>query len=251
MSFVDPDTEIGGPRGRFPETRHSAILDLAARDEGARSRACDALLSSYWKPVYKYIRLKWKKSNEDAKDLTQSFFARAFEKEFFSAYDPDRGSFRTYLRTCLDAFVANESKFASRRKRSADAPLLSLDFATAEGELREHQIPSGESLDDYFHREWVRNLFVLAVEALRQECTSREKLVQFQLFERYVLEASGGQPSYDQLASEFAISTAAVTNYLAAMRRKFRQVVLAALREMTADEREFRNEARAVLGIEV
>ena len=251
MPFVDPDTEIGGPHGRFPETRHSAILDLTAGDEAARSRACDMLLTGYWKPVYKYIRLKWKKSNEDAKDLTQAFFARAFEKEFFSAYDADRGSFRTYLRTCLDAFVANETKFASRQMRSTEAPLLSLDFETAEGELREVQIASGEHLDDYFHHEWVRNLFALAVEALRQECTSRDKLVQFQLFERYVLETSGNQPTYDQLASEFAISTTAVTNYLAAMRRKFRQVVLAALRQMTANEREFRSEARAVLGIEV
>ena len=39
-----------------------------------------------------------------------------------------------------------------------------------------------------------------------------------------------------------------MTNYLAAMRRRFREIVLDALREVTATEQEFRAEARALLG---
>ena len=39
---------------------------------------------------------------------------RALEKDFFDGYDPEKGSFRTYLRTCLDRFVANEKKAAVR-----------------------------------------------------------------------------------------------------------------------------------------
>ena len=47
------------------------------------------------------------------------------------------------------------------------------------------------------------------------------------------------------------MTTADVTNYLAAARRKFRELVLAGLRDLTATEEEFRAEARALLGVKL
>src|SRR5579864_8145542 len=116
---MDLDTSIGGNQSRFPETRRSAILDLASEDPARLAAASETLIAGYWKPVYKYIRVRWNQSNEDAKDLTQAFFTRVLEKQFFTAYDPAKARFRTYLRTCLDAFLSNESKAASRVKRVA------------------------------------------------------------------------------------------------------------------------------------
>ena len=54
---------------------------------------------------------------EDAQDLTQEFFTRAFEREYLSRYDPAKARFRTFVRTCLDGFLANEDKAAARLKR--------------------------------------------------------------------------------------------------------------------------------------
>jgi hypothetical protein len=68
----DPDTAIGGARDRFPSTRLSLIESVSAGD-ALRSDALDQVAALYWKPVYKYIRLKWSKSNEEAKDLTRLF----------------------------------------------------------------------------------------------------------------------------------------------------------------------------------
>ena len=72
----DPDTDIGGPDWRFPVTRRSVVLATASPDPAVRSQAFTAIIEAYWKPVYKYIRLRWGKDNEEAKDLTQEFFAR-------------------------------------------------------------------------------------------------------------------------------------------------------------------------------
>ena len=74
-------------------------------------------MTAYWKPVFKYLRLKWHAPAEDAADLTQAFFLRAFEKSFFADFDPRRARFRTYLRTCLDGFVTNARKADTRQKR--------------------------------------------------------------------------------------------------------------------------------------
>jgi hypothetical protein len=47
------------------------------------------------------------------------------------------------------------------------------------------------------------------------------------------------------------LSTSAVTDYLALVRREFRRLVLDKLREPAATEEEFQQEARAVLGVQL
>jgi hypothetical protein len=247
---MDLDTDIGGPLHRFPVTNHSAIAGARSDDQAVRRRAFDTILTSYWKPAYKYIRLKWRADNEDAKDLTQGFFANAFEKNHFAGYDAAQASFQTFLRTCLDGFVANERKAGRRIKRGGDVDHYQLDFAAAENELAAHASTS-LSPEDYFHREWVRSMFTIAVESLRQRCDGAGRSVHFQLFERYDLSDDSANVSYASLASEFELSPATVTNYLAAVRRDFRRIVLEKLREITATDEEFRAEARSLLGADV
>jgi len=246
---MDPDTDIGGPLHKFPVTNHSAIIGARSDDQLTRRRAFDTILASYWKPAYKYIRLKWQADNEDAKDLTQGFFANAFEKNHFASYDAGKASFQTFLRTCLDGFVANERKAGGRLKRGGDMEHYQLDFATAETELAAHA-STDLSPEDYFHREWVRWMFTLAVDALRQRCEDSGRNVHFQLFERYDLR-DDANVSYASLGEEFNLDTAKVNNYLAAVRRDFRRVVLEKLREITATDEEFRTEARSLLGVDV
>lgn len=245
---MDPDTDIGGPLHRFPVTNHSAIIRARSDDQIVRRRAFDTILASYWKPAYKYIRLKWQAGNEDAKDLTQGFFATAFEKNYFATYDADKASFQTFLRTCLDAFVANERKAGQRLKRGGDMDHYQFDFLTAEHELASHA--SDLSPEDYFHREWIRGMFAMSVEALRKRCDETDRSVHFQLFERYDL-SDDANVSYASLAKEFNLEPATVNNYLAAVRREFRRIVIEKLREITATDEEFRTEARSLLGVDV
>ena len=245
------DTDIGGPGGgRFPATRHSAVLAAQSTDLIERERGLAILLETYWRPTYKYLRIRFGEANEDAKDLTQAFFTRALEKDFFAGYDPEKGSFRTYLRTCLDRFVSNEKKAASRAKRSPGVPVLPLDFESAEGELAQQEPPDPESMEQYFHAEWVRSLFALSVERLREECERQGKDLPYRLFERYELDRDPDEKlTYERLAEEFHIPATQVTNFLALARRAFRRIVLERLREITATDREFREEARSLLGV--
>ena len=96
----------------FPATRPSIVRDLGSVDPAARAAAFDALARSYWQPVYAYLRLRWRRGPDDAQDLTQEFFARAFERDYLARYDPRLARFRTFVRTCLDGFLANQDQFA-------------------------------------------------------------------------------------------------------------------------------------------
>src|SRR3954468_21021837 len=156
----------------FPPTRHSIVAAMRSARPDDRRTAFDALVTAYWKPVFKYVRLKWHASPEDAADLTQGFFLRAFEKDFFAAFDPGKARFRTFLRTCLDGFVANARKADARLKRGGGAMLVSIDFGEAERELGLQAPNAVEDFDAYFHREWLRGLFASAADRLRSACAA-------------------------------------------------------------------------------
>ena len=244
------DFQPGGDR--FPLTRRSVIEAARSIDREERERALEALCAAYWKPVYKYVRWRWNWAANDAQDLTQGFFAELLERELLDKFDPKKSRLRTYLRVCVDSFVMNEDKWGRRQKRGGNILNVALDFAAAEEELGattiDHaKIVSPESLEEFFEKEWVRSLFALAVEDLRQLCEQRERTRTFRLFEAYDLEGDE-KSSYDQLSKDYGISVPDVTNALAWARREFRRIALDRLRELCGSEEEFHREARAAFG---
>jgi RNA polymerase sigma factor (sigma-70 family) len=241
---IDPDTAIGGLRDRFPSTHHS-LLEAARADGALPNEALGRVAALYWKPVYKYIRLKWRKDNEEAKDLTQSFFASALERNFFQQFDPRKASFRTYLRMALDRFAANEHAAANRQKRGGAISIAALDSYDAGAEALRYA--DTNTPEDVFHREWQRQLFTLAVEDLRAHCRETGKQLQFQVFEAYDL-ADGDRPAYAELALRHGISATALNNYLAWSRRMLRAHLTDRLRGVTSGGRELRDEMRSVVG---
>jgi DNA-directed RNA polymerase specialized sigma24 family protein len=246
----------GGTGDRFPVTRRSVIAAARSTDPRERERALEALLATYWKPVFKYIRLRWNREFEDAQDLTQGFFAQLLERELLAKYDPEKSRLRTFLRLGVDSFVRNEEKAARRQKRGGNAPHVALDFEAAENEMGvgamdPAKIASPESLEVFFEKEWVRSLFGLAVGDLRKLCETNGKDKAYRLFEKYDLEEESVNASYEQLAQEFGMAVTDVTNALSWARREFRRIALERLHEMCGGEEEFRREALAVFGLEV
>src|ERR1700681_587439 len=113
---------------KFPPTRLSVVDAARSGDPSEQARALETLFAAYWKPVYKYVRLRWN--------------------------DPAKSRLRTYLRLCVDSFVMNQEKAANRQKRGGAAIHLALDFPAAEGELAgatidPAAIPSPESLEEF------------------------------------------------------------------------------------------------------
>jgi RNA polymerase sigma factor (sigma-70 family) len=240
---------------QFPATRWSVVDAVKSANPVQQARALDTLFVAYWKPVYKYVRLRWNLEPEDAQDLTQGFFTEILERELLSKYNPEKSKLRTYLRLCADSFVMNQEKAARRQKRGGNATHVALDFQAAESELAgavidPASIPSPESLEEFFEKEWVRSLFALAVEDLRKLCADQDRERTFRLFEDYDLS---GDPeiSYQKLAAEYAIPVTDVTNALSWARREFRRIALERLGELCGSEEEFHREARAVFGSDV
>ena len=86
------------PVALAPATTWGMLSSLRGRDEEARRAGLRELALRYWKPVYRFARVAWAKSNEDAKDLAQAFFLWMTEEPALDSYDPAKGGFRTFLK---------------------------------------------------------------------------------------------------------------------------------------------------------
>ena len=79
---------LSGGGGGFPLTRRSVLLAARDADPVVRRRAWGDRVESYWRPGYRYLRLRWRAAPEEAEDLTQEFFARALQKGTFDPFVP-------------------------------------------------------------------------------------------------------------------------------------------------------------------
>jgi len=149
------ETSIAGENVRFQPTLWTMVLH--AKD-GSRENL-DKLIALYWKPVYFFIRRRGY-SVEDAKDLTQSYFAVFLEKDFLQKVAPDRGKFRSFVLTTLGHFLANEYHRAHAKKRGGD-----FDFVQAETDIAAAD-PDPEKA---FLKQWARETLARAMDRLRAE----------------------------------------------------------------------------------
>lgn len=227
----------------FPNTRDSLVQALGRTDGDARTRALDLVVRAYRTPVVVLLSRKWALDQHDAEDLAQEFFVRAMEKDWFSRDDASRGRFRTFLRSCLTAFAADEHDRNNRLKRGGGASHEELSDL----------VPARESetaIDDMFEQEWIRSVLQIALDALRAEAQSTNRPAAFAIFERYdVLENDdGARPTYAAMAHQWNLPTTQVTNYLAWARRRFRQHVLDTVRSLTGSDAEYQEEIQRLLG---
>jgi RNA polymerase sigma factor (sigma-70 family) len=226
----------------FPMTRHSAVEAARSSDAAERERGLETIALAYWRPVYGYLRLHWHKRHDEAADLTQEFFADLVENDLLGRFDASRARLRTWMRVCIDGLVQNEARAAARQKRGGGA--AEFDFEAARAAIE--ATPSSDSPEAQFERDWARAVFALALRRLRERSRREGKAQHVELLEEYDL---GERTSYAEMAKRHGIAVTDVTNRLAWARRELRGVVLEVLRELTCSEAEFRDEARALLGI--
>lgn len=179
------------------------------------------LIEEYWRPVYWVVRHKWAKSDEDAKDLTQEFFASTLiERPLVRAFVRERGSFRAFLRAALTNFLRDVHKTARRQKRGGAAIVISFD---AKQDLRDLPDLATLSPEAAFDAAWRRLLLGRALGMLERRLEAEGKRVAFDVLRRYDLE--GADVEYGDVARDTGLTVLQVKRALAYAREALREVV--------------------------
>ena len=122
-SAIDQSTPTGAVA--FATTHWSVVL-AAQGPSPAAQEALEKLCSTYWRPIYAFVRRQGTEPDE-AKDLTQGFFALLLKRRDFDTVRKEKGRLRSYLLTSLKHFLTNERNRAMTIKRGEGQRLISLD----------------------------------------------------------------------------------------------------------------------------
>ncbi len=229
---VNANTSLGGANGSFPATRWTLIRSAGE----AHGSALECFAKTYWRPVYAYLRAKWGKSNDEAKDLTQDFFEALCEKSFLDRLSPERGRFRAYVMTALDNLVRLDWRDEHRKKRGGAAVRVPLENV---------EPVAGDSPESVFLREWARSVVDGALREMESDYVSRGKSADFELFRLHELDRPPGEDlGYEALARRFRVDESDIKNILYGARVLFRRKVREAIADTASTpeeaEREFR-----------
>ena len=91
-------------RGTAFTTTHWSVVLEAQGESPAAQAALEKLCRTYWRPIYGFVRRQGVRP-EEAKDLTQGFFALLLERRDLNVVRKEKGRLRSYLLTSLKHFL--------------------------------------------------------------------------------------------------------------------------------------------------
>ena len=238
------DDNRPGARGRFATTRWSLVL-AAGGETGIRSTdAVATLCETYWYPVYAFIRRQGHDADA-SRDLTQEFFARVLEKNYFRDADPARGRFRTFLLSSIRHFLSNERDRAQALKRGGATAPVSLDVETAEGT---YQLEGRDDLtpEKLFDARWATVLLDRALTRLLGEYAASGRRQLFDHLKGF-LTGDNDDVSYRDAAGTLDMSEGAVKVAVHRLRRRFRDALVREIADTVSDPADIDAEIRHLL----
>jgi len=218
--------------GRFATTRWSLVLAAGHQSNAKSSEALASLCETYWYPVYAFVRRQGYAADAAA-DLTQEFFTRVLEKNYFRDADPTRGRFRAFLCAAVRHFLSNERDRARTLKRGGPLPPISLDAEHAEGryllEPRDDLTP-----EKLFDRRWALLLLERALARLRDQHAAAGKSELFDQLKGHLTGDHADVP-YADVARTLGMKEGAVRVAVHRLRRQFRDALVEDIAETVSD----------------
>jgi RNA polymerase sigma factor (sigma-70 family) len=227
-------------------TTHWSVV-LAARQPDEKSAAAlDTLCRAYWYPLYAFAR--WQgQSPDDARDLTQEFFAQLLARGGLTSADPERGRFRTFLLASFKNLLANEWKRSGRQKRGGGAEIFSLDEVDPEQRFRLEPVENA-SPDKLYERRWAETFLARVIERLRQECNGDgpERQKRFEILKAFLLEEKGTLSLADA-AAQLGLSVIATKGIVHRLRQRYRDIFREEIAQLVGHPDEVEDEIRHLL----
>lgn len=231
---------------RVVTTQWSLVLAARSASEGEARAALERLCSIYWQPLYSFVRHRgW--DPEEARDLTQAYFAELLAKDFLADVDAAKGRFRSFLFASMRNFLAHQRDRAATLKRGGGATTLSLDLEGAEAS---YALQAGAAMtpEEVFERRWAMTVLARAMGRLREEQTAAGKAQQFGALRPYLTSIEPQVP-YREVAAGLGMTEGAVKVAVHRMRRRFGQCLRRELEETVATPGDIDDELRHLLAV--
>jgi len=203
-------------------TTHWSIV-LAAQDSSpAATEALEKLCRIYWRPIYGFVRRRGVKP-EEAKDLTQGFFALLLERRDLNAVRKEKGRLRSYLLTSLKHFLINDHNRAIAIKRGDGQQLIPLED-WHECERVGFEPADTLAADQIYERRWALTVLDRVLARLGEEYDAAGKSQMFDWLKKSLTE-DPERLSQANTAHELGMTESALRQAFYRMRQRYRELL--------------------------
>jgi RNA polymerase sigma factor (sigma-70 family) len=227
----------------FTTTQWSVVLEAQGESPEARE-ALEKLCRVYWRPIYSFVRREGVRP-EEAKDLTQGFFALILKRKDFQSVRQEKGRLRSFLLASLKHFMANERRDAAAIKRGGGQTLIPLD-GIASDDSDEFYRSDMLSADLLYDRRWAFTVLDRVFARLREES---QRSANAPLLERLntLLSDEPERPSQAEIGREFGMTENAVKQAFHRHRQRYRQLLREEVAQTVATPAEIEDELRHLI----
>jgi RNA polymerase sigma factor (sigma-70 family) len=205
----------------FATTNWSMVV--AAQGESPQaSKALERLCRTYWWPIYSFIRHQGI-GQEEAKDLTQSFFALLFERRDLEAVRREKGRLRSFFFASLKNFLAKERRYAAAAKRGEGRAPIPLDELLARKRM-DLEPANTLSADRIFERRWALAVLEQVLGRLENEYRVAGNGELFEHLKK-LLTDEGQRSSRAQIGSQLGMTENAVNQAFYRLRERYRELL--------------------------
>jgi len=227
----------------FTTTHWSVVLE-AQTESPAAHEALEKLCKIYWHPIYSFVQRKGADS-EEAKDITQQFFADLLEHRNLTAVRKEKGRFRSYLLGALKYFLVDERRRAMATKRGKGQRPIPLEALSAD-ERTEIEPADSITAEQIYERRWASTLLERVLWLLKNEYVAAGNAALFDYLKQ-LLPDEPGSPSQADIAGQLGMTANAVRQAFHRFRQRYQLLLREEIAQTVATPGDVEDELRHLI----
>ncbi|MDQ6862179.1 MAG: sigma-70 family RNA polymerase sigma factor [Verrucomicrobiota bacterium] len=255
ISTVPADDPLTSVSGLGSSARNGAVafntthwsMVLRAQDESpAAYEALETLCRVYWRPIYSFVQRQGF-GPEEAKDITQGFFAQLLERKSFNAVRKEKGRLRSYLLGALKYFLTDEHRRAMAIKRGKGQRLIPLEGLDADERI-DLEPADPLTAEMIYERRWASTLLECVLSRLKEEYRAAGNAALFDSLKQ-LLPDEPGAPSQAEIAAHLGMTENAVRQAFYRFRQRYQSLLRDEIAHTVATPGDIEDELRHLIAV--
>lgn len=222
----------------FPTTHWTTLLQPIGERTNEAHAALEKLMEVYRKPIVRFVATQIQ-DKQQAEDIAHDFIERMLERGDLANADRSKGQFRSYLAKSIKHFVFDQHAAGVTQKRKELNNALSLEVLRTE--------PShGQNGEREFVQHWWRATLDEVERMLRAEWEVAGKTELFDELLPLLWDRKDGPP-IQVIARKHKLSPSTVSVRKLRLADRYREILLALIRETVNSPAEVQDEIRFLL----
>ena len=237
----------GAQKGAAPfTTTHWSVVLEAQSESPAAQDALERLCRVYWRPIYSFVQRQGI-GPEEAKDVTQAFFADLLEHKSLTAVRKEKGRFRSYLLGALKYFLADERRRAMAIKRGKGQRLIPLEELCAD-ERAEMEPTDPVTAEQIYERRWAATVLERVLGLLKNEYVAAGNARLFDSLKQ-LLPDEPGVPSQADIAAQLGMSANSIRQAFDRFRQRYQSLLREEIAQTVATPGDVEDELRHLIAV--